>query len=79
MEAPGLDLGGFGNNFFEIFEEKLELISNSNFELCDGSFDSKFYICSKPKKQKFAEIVPRYTKPASNPALDGLAASGRNL
>ena len=45
-------MGGFGDDFFEIFEEKLELTSNSNFELCDGSFDSKFYICSKPKNTK---------------------------
>ena len=45
-------MGGFGDDFFEIFEEKLELISNSNFELCDGSFDPKFYIRSKPKNTK---------------------------
>ena len=45
-------MGGLGDDFLEIFEEKLELISNSNFELCDGSFDSKFYICSKPKNTK---------------------------
>ena len=42
MEAPGLDLEGFGDDFFEIFDEKLELISNSSFKLCDGSFDFKF-------------------------------------
>ena len=33
-------MGGLGDDFLEIFEEKLELISNSSFELCDGSFDS---------------------------------------
>ena len=42
LEAPRLDFGGFGDDFFDIFEEKLELISNSSFKLCDGSFDFKF-------------------------------------
>ena len=55
LEAPGLDLGGFGNDFFKIFDEKLELISNSSFKLCDGSFDFKFSISSKAKKEKISQ------------------------
>ena len=42
LEAPGLDFGGFGDDFLKIFEEKLELISTSNLKLCDDSFEFQF-------------------------------------
>ena len=41
LEAPGLDFGGFGDHFFEIFgllaREMLELISNFELKLRNSS------------------------------------------
>ena len=42
LEAPGLDFGGFGDDFSKIFEKKVELISNSYLKLCDDSFEFQF-------------------------------------
>ena len=45
LEAPGLDFGGFGDDFFEILGllagEVQELISNSKLKLCNCSLELK--------------------------------------
>ena len=80
LEAPGLDFGGFGDDFLMIFDEKLELISNSNFKLCDCSFEFKFQISSKPEKTKISRALAEPQDAClESLAFHLLAAPNRNL
>ena len=62
MEAPGLDLGGSGNQFFEILNllaRKLqELISNLKLKLRNSSLELELAVLPNPAS-KFGSDIPK--------------------